>query len=142
MKVIFVCTGNTCRSPLAESIAKSLTENHEFTSRGLSAYSGAPVSQHSAALIRQHQLPEPSTAEQFTDEDATADLIVTMSSSHKQYIEVMYPGANVYRLSEYAAGDMQDINDPYGGNMTAYERAYEQIEMYVRQLIETLDNTK
>ncbi len=140
MRIIFVCTGNTCRSPLAESIAKSLSDAHDFTSRGLSAFDGAPVSQHSRTLIHQHGLPEPSPAQQFSQQDADVDLIVTMSADHKRYIELMYPEANVYTLSEYAAGETRNINDPYGGELRDYERVYDEIEHYVRQLLEKLDN--
>ncbi|KAA1039260.1 low molecular weight protein arginine phosphatase [Macrococcus equipercicus] len=142
MRIVFVCTGNTCRSPLAESIARSLSEQHDFASRGLAAYNGAPVSFYSAALIREHALPEPSAAEQFQPEDAHADLILTMSSSHQQHIKALYPEANVYMLSEFAAGETAGIADPYGGDRSAYQHAYNQIAEYVRQLLEKLDNTQ
>ncbi|TDL95407.1 low molecular weight protein arginine phosphatase [Macrococcus carouselicus] len=138
MKIIFVCTGNTCRSPVAESIAKSQIAAHDFQSRGLSAFTGSPVSAYSAELIEKHDLPAAGSAALFTAEDIAADLILTMSSSHKAFILSEYPEANVYTLAEYASDSGMDIADPYGGNLADYEQMFTEIRKHIDNLAEKL----
>ncbi|MFP4930605.1 low molecular weight phosphatase family protein, partial [Staphylococcus pseudintermedius] len=99
MKIVFVCTGNTCRSPLAESIAKQLMPDFEIVSRGLMAHEGQSISPHSRELLRRHELPIPNGAQLFDAGDAEADLILTMTTAHRQMIQAMYgPQVNVYAL--------------------------------------------
>lgn len=141
MKIIFVCTGNTCRSPLAESIAKSLSTDYHFESRGIAALNGSPVSFHSEQIIRTNQLPEAAPAQMFAEEDSTADLILTMADSHRAYIQASYPQAAVYTLKDYI-GENGDISDPYGGNTAVYERAYIEIRQSIEKLLEKLDNSQ
>lgn len=140
MNIIFVCTGNTCRSPLAESLAQSVSSNHTFQSRGIAAYNGAPVSQNTAHIIRREGLPAVGSASSFTDEDAKADLILTMSQQHKAMLLAQYPEANVQMFSEFATGEARDIADPYGGDITYYDEAYREIARYVQLMFEKLVN--
>lgn len=140
MNIIFVCTGNTCRSPLAESVAKSQVSDYHFESRGIAAFDGAPVSMNSAQIIEREGLPSVGNAALFTDRDAEADLILTMSSQHKAALLSRYPKANVQLLSEFAAGEIKDIADPYGGNLTRYDAAYREISHYVHLMFEKLVN--
>ncbi|TDL96783.1 low molecular weight protein arginine phosphatase [Macrococcus brunensis] len=138
MKIIFVCTGNTCRSPLAESLAQSAIPSHLFESRGLAAFPGAPVSEYSAELISRHQLPAVGPAMAFTEEDAEVDLILTMSRQHKKNIQSLYPAANVYTLSEYASDSQRDIADPYGGHFAHYEQVFTELRKHIDNLAKKL----
>lgn len=134
MKLIFVCTGNTCRSPLAESIAKKLLPNDDIESRGLFAMEGQQVSKESLELIHNHHLPEPSNAQQFTMEDLEADLILTMSPSHKDLIMSQYgQGSNVYTINEYV-GVKGYVEDPFGHSFEVYERTFQ----YIYDLLEKI----
>ncbi|BFL67277.1 MULTISPECIES: low molecular weight protein arginine phosphatase [Staphylococcus] len=127
MKLIFVCTGNTCRSPLAESIAKKLMPNDDIQSRGLFAMEGQKISKESLQLIHSHHLPKPSNAQQFTLEDLEADLILTMSPSHKDLIKSQYGQySNVYTINEYA-GIEGHIEDPFGCSFEVYEKTFQNI---------------
>jgi protein-tyrosine phosphatase len=65
MRIIFVCTGNTCRSPLAESIAKNELDECIVESRGLFAMDGSPISKNSQEIIAEKNLPESSNAQSF-----------------------------------------------------------------------------
>ena len=119
MKIIFVCSGNTCRSPLAESIAKSLLPHDSIASRGLFAVEGQAISKESLELIHKYDLPEP--------DDLDADIILTMTQAHKDLIFSMYGRqSNVFTLNEYV-GDTQEIDDPFGGSFDVYEQTYTKI---------------
>ena len=118
MKIIFVCSGNTCRSPLAESIAKSLLPHDSIASRGLFAVEGQAISKESLELIHKYDLPEPSRAQAFHIDDLDA---------HKDLIFSMYGRqSNVFTLNEYV-GDTQEIDDPFGGSFDVYEQTYTKI---------------
>lgn len=138
MKIVFVCTGNTCRSPLAESLARAAIPAHHFGSRGLAAFPGAPVSTYSAELIERHHLPAVGPATPFSDEDAEADLILTMSQQHKDSIRSLYPLANVYTLAEYASCSPADIVDPYGGHFAHYEQVFTELRAHIDNLAKKL----
>lgn len=127
MKIIFVCSGNTCRSPLAESIAKSLLPHDSIASRGLFAVEGQAISKESLELIHKYDLPEPSRAQTFHIDDLDADIILTMTQAHKDLIFSIYGRqSNVFTLNEYV-GDTQEIDDPYGGSFDVYEQTYTKI---------------
>ncbi|EGQ3488408.1 low molecular weight protein arginine phosphatase [Staphylococcus pseudintermedius] len=134
MKIVFVCTGNTCRSPLAESIAKQLMPDFEIVSRGLMAHEGQSISPHSRELLRRHELPIPNGAQLFDAVDAEADLILTMTTAHRQMIQAMYgPQVNVYALNDYVDEDLP-VEDPYGGQYEKYEQVFEQLTRMIDKL--------
>lgn len=139
MKIIFVCTGNTCRSPLAESIAKKLLPNDDIQSRGLFAMDGQAISEASLQLIHDHHLPEPTNAQQLGIDDLEADLILTMSKSHKELIMAQYgQHSNVYTLNEYVNVN-GEIADPYGTPAEVYEQTYHKIYDLVKKMKTTRD---
>ncbi|HAR6447554.1 TPA: low molecular weight protein arginine phosphatase [Staphylococcus pseudintermedius] len=134
MKIVFVCTGNTCRSPLAESIAKQLMPDFEIVSRGLMAHEGQSISPHSRELLRRHELPIPNGAQLFDAVDAEADLILTMTTAHRQMIQAMYgPQVNVYALNDYVDEDLP-VEDPYGEQYETYEQVFEQLTRMIDKL--------
>ena len=133
MKIIFVCTGNTCRSPLAESYAKSLYNSKVFESRGIMVVS-SDISEHSKNIIDKNGLPRPSTPEQLRKEDIDGNLLLTMTEPHKMYIEQSFPGVNVYTLSEYTTGESKDVSDPFGGTGEDYAAMFKEIKQYLNLL--------
>ncbi len=132
MRVIFVCTGNTCRSPMAEGYLKAKDlPCLSVESRGL-AVDGSPVSENSAAVmnevgieIKEH-ISKPLTLEELT----SADKIICMSNSHKAYLEDY---VREEKLSVLGGG----IPDPFGGDVELYRGCRESIFKAVDSLIES-----
>ncbi|MBO1199175.1 low molecular weight protein arginine phosphatase [Staphylococcus simiae] len=140
MKIIFVCTGNTCRSPLAESMAQTTIPEHQFESRGIFASNGQSVSMYVAQIIAEHHLPKATRSQQFTIADLDADLILTMSSHHKETIKHQYGNhEHVYTLSEFVNNDYE-VHDPFGGDEQTYKETYLQLESLIKDLKEKLTN--
>jgi protein-tyrosine-phosphatase len=107
--ILLVCTGNTCRSPMAEAMladmARKAGKPLEVRSAGVAAMNGSPVSPHAAETLRRRNLPIPGPSRTLsTKEIAWADVILAMTGSHKQVIVQRHPGAaeKTFTLKEYA----------------------------------------
>lgn len=152
MRILFVCTGNICRSPMAEYIALDMAKDFprleatlRASSAGTSVYEGLPMSDYSRQALTQQGVPFfAHSARQITaamvDE---ADLILTMSAGHLRDILRKYPqaGGKAHTLKGYAIGEeglpqgsagVYDIADPYGGTPEDYLRAAREITAAMR----------
>lgn len=131
-KIIFVCTANTCRSPMAATIMNSLKGDRDImvTSRGMVVLFPEPYNPKAIAIVSSHGLIMPSkSSRQLEKEDFNNDtLVLTMSDLHKQKIYATFDNAiNVYTLHEYAGVDGQDVEDPYGKGIDEYSKCYENL---------------
>lgn len=133
-KVIFVCTGNTCRSPMAEIIASQLWDGKAVViSRGFCP-SGAQMSKNAIEVLEARGFRV--TGEHYSvtlseDELKAADLVLTMTAEHKRFIIDNVPAVKdkVFTLREYA-GDTSaslDIADPYMLGLKEYDECCGQI---------------
>lgn len=129
-KIYFVCTGNTCRSPLAESYARKHFPDKDISSRGLFVTEDE-TNARSLAIIRDNNLPLPSLPTQLTSEDVTGSTLLVMSRGHKDAILERWPNADVKLISDFATGEESDILDPYGGTQAQYEAVYLQLKTYI-----------
>ncbi|MDO5359770.1 MAG: low molecular weight phosphatase family protein [Jeotgalicoccus sp.] len=129
-KIIFVCTGNTCRSPLAESYARMKYPHMDISSRGLYVTS-SETSSKSLSIIEKAGLPVPSKPEQLTRDDTENSMLLVMGDSHKSIIQEHFPEAEVKLISEYAEGGAENIPDPYGGNARQYENVFMHLKKYI-----------
>lgn len=131
-KFIFVCTGNTCRSPLAESYARKHFPDKEISSRGLYVTENE-TNERTLAIIRNNDLPVPSLPKALTPEDIQSSTLLVMSNGHKSAILERYPKADVKLISDFAAGEEVDILDPFGGTQAQYEAVYVQLKAYINK---------
>ncbi|SFB47034.1 protein-tyrosine phosphatase [Cohnella sp. OV330] len=109
-RILMVCTGNTCRSPMAEALlrdwAKRTGTEMEVRSAGVSAQSGMPISANAAETLKRGHVALPGASTRLDRGDVEwADLILTMTASHKRAIAERYPHAapKTYTLKEYAS---------------------------------------
>ncbi|GAW93822.1 low molecular weight protein arginine phosphatase [Calderihabitans maritimus] len=151
-KLLFICTGNTCRSSLAEVIARRILEERGkekevlVSSAGLAAIPGMPASPQAIEVAEQEGLDlKGHQARNATPEGLKeADLILTMTEQHKQMICELVPRIDdkVYTLKEYAADTREeiennpDIADPFGESVEVYQECYEELKRYVTRAMD------
>ena len=124
MNILFVCTGNTCRSPMAAALMNKIAIEQNLDVRiesaGLFAQEGHMASDNAIKAMISYGIDLTLHRTQPVTENLLkqCDLILTMTEAHKMVLEPMAKG-KVYTLIEYA-GSAGDIPDPYGGDPEEY----------------------
>lgn len=143
MNIYFICTGNTCRSPMAEAILKNKKlKNVEVRSAGIYALEGGQMSENSSVILNQENIEHDHSSRQINNEDvAWADLILTMTAAHKEMVirtfEEVYE--KTYTLKEYATPySSQDVFDPFGGDVLQYRQTFEELKRAIDELEEKI----
>lgn len=138
MKIYFICTGNTCRSPMAATILKNKNiGNLEVRSAGIYAQQGSTMSQNAQVVLAQKKMEYHHQSSLFNEQDAQwADLILTMTAAHKDMVLrlVDHVAHKTFTLNEYVGIDIQDIQDPYGGDVFVYEQTFDQLNAAIEKL--------
>lgn len=146
-RVLLVCTGNICRSPLAEEMLKRTLQERgidgvSVTSAGTGAWDGAPASEgaylvglergldlsgHRARLLTRELVDE-------------ADLILTMARHHRARVDELGGEGRVFVLGEYAGreGDGVEVSDPFGGDLDVYRNTCVELEGLIGATAERL----
>jgi protein-tyrosine-phosphatase len=144
-KIMFVCTGNICRSAMAEAILKKKVKDKNIDksffvcSSGIYAYNG-DVSTYEACKIMKDDF-----GIDLSNHRATAirdskiedmDLILCMTKSHKETLNLIYPNLKnkIFLIKEYVNLE-GEVKDPWGGDLVTYYDSAKELEYYIDLLL-------
>lgn len=147
--LLFVCAGNTCRSPLAQVIARKLfvsagREDILVASAGVSAIDGSGASSGALEIARQHGLDLENFQSQRITEALleSASLVVLMETSQRPAVLSLWPRADMktFLLGSLAGavGAEAQVPDPFGGSLESYRRTYSKIEHFLTEGLEEI----
>ncbi len=140
--ILFVCTANQCRSPMAEILMRDLLKRKDLTSlidvksAGTWAEPGYPATAHGVSVMAERGLDNRGHKSQSITIELLEeqDLVLTMESGHKEAIQIEFPdmASKVYLLSEMA-GMTKNIDDPVGGSLEKYRDTSDEIEDWINR---------
>jgi low molecular weight protein-tyrosine phosphatase len=144
--ILFVCTGNICRSPTAEAVLRHLAEKEglqlEIASAGIGDWHvGAPPDDRAQKHAKERGYDLSALrAKQVTAEDFERfDLILAMDRGHLRALTQLAPPAKRHKIRLFAAG--ADVPDPYYGGPEGFERVLDLVEASCRELVRELKAT-
>jgi protein-tyrosine-phosphatase len=146
--ILFICSGNLCRSPMAKGLMDKIIIDHMpnaksalkivALSAGTIAVNGEPPTGHAQQAVRKygaeisHHLSAPLTEERIN----MADLILTMQEKHKTAVLTLVPTAKIktFIITEYANKDKQGIADPIGQPLEKYEETADKLYLILQKV--------
>ena len=140
LRVCFVCTGNTCRSPMAEALANALAKETgaqiEAFSAGLYANEGEPISKNALLALEEEKIPEVHPyhlhlSHTITEAEAAGyDRLIGITERHAMELFFRFPG-----LLQKITALPHDVTDPYGGDLATYRACLEQLRKEIAELL-------
>ena len=146
MNILFVCSGNTCRSAMAAAIMDKIVQERDLNIRiesaGVFAYDGESASENAVEALKKYDIDLSYHRSKSVTEDLInqCDLILTMTAAHKQAL-APFALDKVFTLCEYV-GAAGDISDPYGGGLETYEKTAEELYELLKRLADKLSEGK
>jgi protein-tyrosine phosphatase len=150
LHVTFICSGNICRSPIAEKVfahqisKRGLSEDVRVTSAGTGGWhEGDPADSRASAVLREHGYPSAHRAAQIDTEHLSADLVVALGRNHARMLREMGVPPNKIRMlrsfDPRSAAHALDVEDPYYGTQEDFEDVFTVIEAAMPGLHDWVD---
>src|SRR4051812_45084320 len=149
--ILFVCTGNICRSPMAEGLFRHAVKGRSdfrVISAGVGAVDGMPPSEHAVRALRELGIDiSKQRSRMLTGELVQqADYIFGMTHSHVDAITMLYPQATektflLREFDETLDSYENDISDPIGGSFEVYVACRDQIEQGIASMLKFIEQT-
>ncbi|MEG2406653.1 MAG: low molecular weight protein arginine phosphatase [Clostridiales bacterium] len=150
-KILFVCTGNTCRSAMAAYLGAAIAQKHFpqneylFDSAGLMAGENVPASAESVSVLADRCIDLKNHRSKCFREEMVekSDIIVVMTKSHKQFLLEKFPQAmgKAYTLGELSGSNM-DVADPYCGSYDLYVKTANILDEEIMKMFENMEKTE
>jgi protein-tyrosine-phosphatase len=146
MNLLFVCSGNTCRSPMAEAFARKIAERRgiqdlNVSSAGTNAFDNVPATDEALLVGMERGLDLTGHRSRMLTPEiiSDADLVFVMTPSHVEQVKQMGGRGKVHVIDEYASGAAnKGISDPYGGDLEAYRNTADVLEEELERLFDRL----
>ncbi|HEV7837970.1 MAG TPA: low molecular weight protein arginine phosphatase [Gemmatimonadaceae bacterium] len=146
MNILFVCSGNTCRSALAEALAKKMAEQRgikdvNVSSAGTTAWDNVPATDEAllVGMEREVDLTGHRSRKLTPAIVSEADLIFVMTPSHVEQVKQLGGRGKVHVLDEYASGSTEGgISDPFGGDLETYRETADILEQEIAKAFDRL----
>lgn len=141
-RILFVCTGNTCRSPMAAALLENKQlPGVEVKSAGVFAAEGSEASVHAKTVLKEKGIEAAHRSSQLKKEHIDwATHVLAMTSGHKDMIVERFPEAKdkTFTLKQFVLGTDGDIADPFGGPIEVYRAARDELAALIDRLAEKL----
>ncbi|TPG32509.1 low molecular weight protein-tyrosine-phosphatase [Mycolicibacterium hodleri] len=139
LHVTFVCSGNICRSPMAEKMfahqigERGLADVVRVTSAGTGSWhAGDPTHERTAHVLREHGYPTSHRAAQLDDDHLAADMVIAMGRTHVRILrDLGVPATRIRMMRSFdprSAAHPLDVEDPYYGSLEDYEETFAVID--------------
>ena len=145
--ILFVCTGNTCRSPMAECYFKHLTRGKDIKVRsaGIASIYGLPASPSAVRIMARYNQDLSSHQSQRVDRSLIekSDMIIVMTEAHRDHLLEEWPFAQnkIFLLREFTKNpnpEKMDIDDPMGGSEDYYQQSFDLMKEPLEHLAEII----